>query len=148
MATKTKSYGAKLSYVSSGTSYTDLTDIISITLPNLERADVDLTHLESGNNYREYGGGWIEPGTIEFEGYFTKTQFSTLKATLLDGGSDGYSWKVTFPLISGESTASTLVATGYLKSIGSNAIDSSPDGRITCPFAVKVTGKPTFTAGS
>lgn len=147
MATKTKSYGTVLSYSANGSSYTALADIYSITPSTLECGDVKLTHLESTNYTHEYGAGWIEPGTIEFGGYFTKAQFNTLVG-LLGATTDNYYWKVTFPLISGESNASTYVERGHLKKVGFDEINIDDDGKITCPFSVKVTGKPTFTAGT
>lgn len=147
MATKTKSYGAVLSYSSNGSSYTALSDLYSITPPTLEAADLKLSTLESTNYTHEYAAGWIEPGECSFAGYFTKAQYSTLIG-LLGSTTDNYYWKVTFALISGETTASTLVLRGHLKTVGFDEINIDDDGKITCPFVVKVTGKPTFTAGT
>jgi hypothetical protein len=147
MASKTKSYGAVISYSAAGTSYTALSDIISITPPTLEAADLKVSHLESASYTHEYLAGWTEPGEIAITGYFTKTQFATLLG-LQGGTSDGYYWKVTTALIGTETTANTLISRGHLKKVGFDEINSDDDGKITCPFAVKVTGKPVFTAAT
>lgn len=147
MATKTRSYNSKLSYSAAGSTYTDLTDMALFTPPSLEAADVKISHLESANHTHEYIAGWIEPGEITGEAYFTKAQWNTLLG-LLGSTTDNYYWKFTFPLISGESTASTLICRGHLKKIAIGEINIDDDGKIMAPIAIKVTAKPTFSVGT
>lgn len=147
MATKTKNYGTKLSYSATGSVYTDLTDLISVTPPTMTRADVKVSHLESASQAHEYLAGWVEGGEVAFVAYFAKSQFNTLFTSLL-ASSDSYYWKVTFPLISGETSNSTLVIRGHLKEVAPAEANIDDDGKLTVAFKVKTSGLPTFTQGS
>lgn len=146
MATKTHSYTSKISYSSTGSSYTDITDCRLITPPNMEVGDVDTTHLESASAAKEYIAGWLEGGEVPFEIHFHKTQFDTIRTIFT--GRTTYYWKITLPLISGESTPSSFVIQGHVKSFGFSEISSDSDDTLRVPITVKVTGLPTFTAGS
>lgn len=147
MATKTKSYGTTIGYSSNGSSYTSLSDVIDIKPPNFPAAKIKVSHLESSDQTHEYVRGWIDPAEGTITGYFTKAQFNTLLG-LLFSGTDDYYWKITAPLISGESTASTLVIRGHLSDVDLQSINIDDDGKITVDYKIQATKKPTFTAGS
>jgi hypothetical protein len=147
VATKTKSYGFQLQYDADGTPpFTALTDIISCTPPVLERADIKISNLDSASSAHEYIPGWTEGGAVPFMGYFTKAQFNTLLGFLTAGTE--YFWRAVPALISGESTNSHVAFKGYVRKIGIDEVNIDDDGKITCPFEVKVTGLPTFVSGA
>lgn len=147
MATKTKGYGSRLSYSAAGSTYTALTDMAAFTPPSLEYADLKTTNLESTDGVHEYQAGLGEPGEIPGTAYFTKAQFAALMA-LAGPASDNYYWKITFPLLSGESTASQIIARGHLKKISLDEINIEDDNKVMAPIAIKVTGKWAFTAAT
>ena len=117
-----------------------------MTPPSVEVGKTETTHLASTGKVREYIPGWRDPGMLEFNGYFTKTQFATLKG-LADAGTFKF-WKVTYPLIDTEVTATILVSYGFISKIGFDQISMEGDDAIKCPFEICCSGDDTFTAGT
>src|SRR5262245_33020114 len=147
MAIKTHSYSAKLQYSTTGAApFTDLTDIKSITMPELERTAAEITHLESAGQWREYMRSWLNPGEIGFVGFFTKAQYSALLGLLTAGTTVAVN--LLLPLIQAEATPSKMSGNGFVSGCGINEINTDDEGAITCPFKFKATGAWTFTAGT
>jgi hypothetical protein len=147
LATKTHPFGTTLGYADTvGGVYTTLTDLIDVTPPSVEIGKTETTHLASTGKAREYIAGWRDPGMLEFTGYLTKAQFTTLKG-FADAGTQKF-WKVTFPLIDSEATATILISFGFISKIGVDQISMEGDDAIKCPFEVCCSGDDTFTAGS
>lgn len=150
MATSTKGYGTQLlrttSTATAATQYVAYSDLLSVTPPSLERADVDDSDLDSASQAREYVAGWIEPGEVPFSGRFTKTQYNAI-LTDFAAGTNLY-WRVDFPLIDSEAAKSMINFRGHVKAVGFDEANVDDDNLVTCQFAIKVTGLPTFTAGS
>ena len=128
-------YGVTLGYATTGTTtYTTVGEIIDLGGPNIDTDDVELTHSSSPDTFKEYCAGLGEPGEFECEVNYDKTNTASVYAL----HRSKKSWKVTLP------DSSTWVAVGYLKTLGNQI----PVGdRVTQTWAVKLTGKPTFTAG-
>jgi len=146
LAAKLHPYTTKLYYDADGADpYTELTDLIECTPPNTTSGDCETTHLSSAGAAREYIAGWIEGGVVPFAGYFAKTQFTQLR-TMLTGRLTWY-FRITLPLLSTETTPSKVECQGHVHSIAFDQV-TIDDNAIRCPFEMKVTGLPTFTAGS
>jgi hypothetical protein len=147
MATKTHPATTKLQYDADGTPpFTDLTDITSVHPPNPKRGDSKNTHLASTSRTHTYQPSWIEPGECGFVGYFTQTQFNTLLGFFNTGTE--YYWRVLLPLIDAQATNAYIAFNGYVNEIGLDEIKTDSDDLIMCPFKIKVSGLPTFSAGS
>ncbi|MFS0736933.1 phage tail tube protein [Sphingomonas sp. 1P06PA] len=59
-------YGGQF-WIHNGTALTKIAEVTSISLPNEQVDDVEVTHLESPNRTREYIAGMIDPGEITIE---------------------------------------------------------------------------------
>lgn len=92
------SKGIKLSYKSSGTTYTDLTNLQEIPELGGSADSIEITTLADAahkytNGIKSYGD------TLAFKFLFDKTQFTTLS-----GLNGSISWKVTLPDDNGTAT--------------------------------------------
>lgn len=129
-------HGSSLSYGSTATgSWTTIGMVEDIKVPEPEVDDVELTNQDSPNSYKEYIPGLIEGGQGEFDLIYNKTQQSTLYGIV---GTLQY-FKIGLP------DSSTMIWHGYLKKLGLEAPVGdkiASNGNI-----IKVTSKPTFTAG-
>lgn len=144
MAEKMHPYGTKLSYSVNDSAYTDLTDVVSITPPKTSVGESETTHLESASAAKEFVASWVEAGELSLTIRFHKTQFATLYGLLR---ATRY-WKITFPLLSGEVTASSLKGQGFIKEIGVTEGSAESDDVYDCEITIRFTGALTFTAGS
>lgn len=136
-------YGAKLQAGdgSSPESFTDIAEVTSISGPGLSAESVDLTHLNSPNNYMEFKAGMKNAGEVTMEGRWIPTD-----ATLNDdsGGlleqfeaqtTDTY--KMLFP--DGSDFTFSAFITAFEPNIGGH---SDP---VNLSVTFKVTGKPVLT---
>lgn len=127
--------GTTLAYETTvgGGTYTTISEVFSVTGPEIEAAEVEATHFGSPGLSREYIAGLEEPGSCSFELNYTKT----VLAALLSIKGVTRSWKITYP------DSSTWVFSGNLSGVSVNDPDAD---RITMNAAIKVSGAPTFTA--
>lgn len=138
---KTPVTGVGLHYDADGSEpFTQIASIKSLSGPSIEVDIEEETALDT--TWKEFCASYSDAGEISGDSYFTKANYalflSTLRATV-------YYYKIDFPLLSGESTKSKLVAQGILRQIG---LEVPETGRVMVPFAIKLTGALTFTAGS
>ena len=142
-STGTHSYGTKFSIDSTGgTSYVDLAEVLEVTGPDMNVAKTKFTNLGSPNAAEEYKPGLIDPGMLTMKLNWTKAAYSTWMPLLRTAG---MSWKITFPLVGAEVTASTLTGKGFITKFGLTVPDND---RITQDVELAVTGFPVFTSGS
>lgn len=134
-----------LSYSANGSSYTPVTLVKKISGPSIEWSDVDDSHLNMSDKFRIFSQGLGDGGEIEFELHFAKGMVNTLYATIANATNPTYFWKVEFPLITGETTASNWVMTGHINQLGS---EFELDENIMQSIKIKVASKPVFTQGS
>lgn len=154
MATKTPQRGGSLEYSTNGSAYTVISDIRSFKTPPLTFGDVEITTLDSADGCREYMQGWGDGGTGTLVLYFAKTQFATFYDNIAFGTSSHtgstrtFWWRAKAKLIGTEATNSRLDFQGHVSAIEWDEMTIDGDGAVTVPISFKVTGKPTFTAGS
>lgn len=113
---------------------TSIAQITSISLPEVSCDDIDVTSMDSTDDAKEFVAGLIDSGSLGLELSYEKSNYSNLLGAVRI--SDTYT--LTFK------DGSTLVFTGYLKSVGG---DMPVDGKITNSATFKVSGLPVFTAG-
>jgi hypothetical protein len=134
-------FGTKIGYsLTSGGALTDIAEVVSITPPKYEVTDIESTHMQSTNKWKTYQAGLKEGGETEVTIHFDKVLYATLHGTLF--GVD-YFYGITFN--DGVSAGSVLKFPGYLKSVGPTV---EIDGLTTVTLTIKVSGEPTFTAGT
>lgn len=120
--------------------YSGGTDVIagvfSLSVPDIEVADINVTTYDITDNAHHYASGLIEGGEVELGVIYTPAKF----AVLYDDLGDTSEFTITF------ADGSTLEITGYIKSIGTEMPDADDDEVMRNTISIKVSGKPVFTA--
>lgn len=117
------SFGGAISYVK------------DITGPDISISATKATHLKSASGFHEYVSGLGDGGSLTLNLLFDKTQLAALYGYLRGSGQ---AWSMTFP------ESSIVAGSGILTGLGHEVPE---DDMIAVPVTIKVSGKPTFTAG-
>lgn len=153
MANEIHPFGTVLAYSDDDSSYTSLTLVRLIKPPNISRGSMETTSLDSTEAWREYLQGWKDAGMMRFELHLAKALANTLLGTgeaffgATPGDSNKY-WRVTYPLISTESTGSRIKCLGHLCEFDLSELRAATDEPAIVAGAIKLSGKPTWTSGS
>ena len=143
-----KAIGSKLS-VNTGTTstpvWTQIANLTSIGEIGLESDEIDVTTLDSTGDFKEYIGGAKDGGTIDLEGNIVTDAGLTQLYTLANSR-DIKEFKIEYPTKTGETTAAYWTVTGYIASCKDG--EKTVDGLLTFSSSIRVSGAPTFTAGS
>jgi predicted secreted protein len=121
---------------------TQLDEILSVTPPNPQVADVEATHMLSANRRREYISGLIEDGQGTFEMNLVPGSDSDtlIQAALSDG--EARSYRIVLPDGDfGWKIEGTCIVKGYERNI-------PIDDRMTATLTVRFTGASTEAAAA
>lgn len=133
--------GTRLYMSPDGVTYTELVDLKQLGEPgNADAPDVDVTPLNPTTNYREYLVGMLTSSDFTFQQYFTATRFNALYARLR---LNTY-WRIVLPDLT---TGSKLEFQAKLKKCSLTGL-GNPDDPLLIDSSMKISGEPTFTAGS
>lgn len=116
-------------------------DIVSVSGFNTQRTSVDVSHLNSPNQWKEFLAGMKDAGEISIDVHHDAD--IDVDAVLYDLETDTLT--LTFPLKAGQSTAATFVCDAFCTGYQMNG---PLDDRIAATVSFKLTGQPTFTPGS
>lgn len=149
MAVKSLFAGTELAMdPAGGTTYTAIADLRAISSVSPKRDTVDVTVADSANGYMEFiGKSFRDGGEIKLTVFMHKTQYATLKNEFDDSASNP-SFRFSFPTITGETTPSRFTFTGVITELSIPERSTEDSEAWTVEVTIKVTGKPTFTAGS
>ena len=121
---------------SSATAVSDLAsfigEITSISLPELGVTDIDVSSMDSVSNHMEFVAGSIDPGLIDIELNYDKTEDAALLAAVRDPNEV---WQISFP------DESIWKCVGYIDKVGGGT--SAPNDKITRVASIKCSGIPT-----
>lgn len=131
----TKAYASIIAYSTDDVTYVDIVQTIDLAGPSPEQGDIKTTNNSSPSNTHEYMPGLIEPGELDFDIVYTKTQANTLYG--LFPGNPVYFWRETYP------DGSKWQFKAYVKGFGTEG--ETEDGKLTNTMKLKLTTKPTFT---
>lgn len=135
-------YGTEFWLDNASNVLTQLGEILSVTTPNPQIADVEATHMLSPNRRREYIAGLIEDGEGTFSMNYVAGSATDLliQAAVSDGVARSY--KIVLPdgAFGWEITGECIVK-GYTR-------DIPIDDRMTAELTVRFTGASTEAAGS
>lgn len=115
--------------------FTKLGKVVDIQPFTAEADDIDVSHMESEEQWRDFDPGWAEAGEVEVTLQYEKTENVALMA--LFRVKRGYT--VTF------SDGSTWDLTGYINSIGQEV---EREDIVETVVGVKISGKPVFNAAA
>lgn len=142
-----KAIGSKLS-VDTGSegspTWTQIANLTTIGEIGLESDEIDVTTLDSADDFKEYIGGAKDGGTIDLEGNIVTDDGLTQLYTLANSR-EAKKFKVEYPTKTGETTPASWAITGYIASCKDG--EKTVDGLLTFSASIRVSGAPTFTAG-
>lgn len=142
-----KAIGSKLS-VDTGSAgsptWTQIANLTTIGEIGLESDEIDVTTLDSADDFKEYIGGAKDGGTIDLEGNIVTDDGLTQLYTLANSR-EVKKFKVDYPTKPGETTPASWTITGYIASCKDG--EKTVDGLLTFSASIRVSGAPTFTAG-
>ena len=126
--------GDQATYAGS-TTWTKFGNVVDIDSVENDAEDIDLSHMESVEQWEEFTAGWANGGEPKVTVQFDKAKLTTLNG--LHRSDKGF--RITF------SDGSMWKFNGYIKSLG-NPVDRK--GIVTTTVTMKVSGKPVFVAAS
>lgn len=142
-----KAIGSKL-YVNDGTaespSWTQIANLTTIGGVGLESDEVDVTTLDSADDFKEYIGGAKDGGTVDLEGNIVTDAGLTALYALANSRAVKQ-FKIEYPKKPSEGTAAFWTVTGYVNSCKDG--EKTVDGLLTFTSGIRVSGAPTFTPG-
>lgn len=118
----------------SGT-YTKLGEVTSVTPPNESVDEVEVTHMESPNRYKEYVQGLIDPGDISVEINYIPGDATDDFIVAWRTSGETRNMKFTYPNAAGVTFPAFVK--GYQPSIG------GPSGKMSATLTCKVAGEVT-----
>ena len=111
--------------------YTPIANISNITGPGMSRETIDVTTFDSTGGYREFIGGFRNPGTITLTMNFTKTGYQLMKGDFED--EDAQSYKMVFP----DTETTTLTFDAIVTEL---PLTAPTDDKVTCEVTLQITG--------
>ena len=109
-------------------------EITSISMPELSMTDIDVSSMDSVQNYMEFVGGSVDPGLIDVELNYDKDEDALVLAAV---GDVNETWTITFP------DGSSWATNGYINKMGGGT--SAPNDKISRVLSIKCSGVPTHS---
>ena len=140
-----KAIGSKL-YVNNGTTesptWEQIANLTTIGEIGLESDEIDVTTLDSADDFKEFIGGAKDGGTVDLEGnVVTDAGLAALYA--LANSRAKKEFKIEYPTKQGETAAAYWTLTGYVNSCKDG--EKTVDGLLTFSSGIRVSGAPVFT---
>jgi len=123
----------------SGTAWAPIAEVNSISGPSMSRETIDVTSLDSTGGYREFIGGFRDPGTIQLSMNFTRTTFDLMQADFESPDSANYE------IVLGDDENTSLEFVGFVTEL---PIEVTADDKVTSSVTIKITGQVTVNSGS
>ena len=135
----TRTIGTTLTKKQSGNETTDLkiANLTSIGEIGVESEEIDATDLDSPNGYKEFIAGAKDAGEVSLAGNI-KDEASVEAMLSLAESQSIEEWEVAYP------SGATWTFSGFVKSFKDG--EKTPDGLATFSAAIRISGKPTYTA--
>lgn len=135
----TRTIGTTLKKTKSGSEQSDLTvaHLTSIGAIGVESEEIDVTDLDSADDYKEFIAGTKDAGTVDLAGNIKDESIVTAMLALAESRSIE-NWTVTYK------SGATWTFKGYVSSFKDG--EKTPDGLATFTASIRVSGKPVYTA--
>lgn len=129
-----KSMGVKLTKITAPSSV--IADLTSIGEIGLESTEIDVTTLDSLNNYKEYIAGSKDAGEVSLAG-FIKSEANMDEMLILAESQAVVQWEIEFP-----ATGSAWTFSGFVKMWKEG--ESTIDGVRNFTGSIRISGKPEY----
>ncbi len=133
-----RTIGTKLSKKMSGSETEDLIigNLTSIGEIGLESEEIDVTDLDSPNDFKEFIGGFKDAGEVSLEG-FMETDATVVAMYTLANSRSVEDWVVTYP------NGAKWEFSGFVKSF--KDMEKSVEGVAKYTSVIRISGAPTYT---
>lgn len=121
----------------SGATTGSLGNLMSVSVGNIDVTRIDVTSMDSTDKWKEFIAGMKDAGEITLDLLYDDDEYNTAITHI--GGTNEV-WTVTFP------DGSTFVCSGFIAGVG--PVQAPMDDKMAMSVTIKLSGKPTFTAGS
>lgn len=137
-------YGCKFGIADAATtSVTAFAEVTNISGPGIEADDIDMTHMQSPDKYREYISGLIDGGQVDIELNYTADQSTTFMSLI--GVSRVFGIEFADSTSTASADRSKFIFSGYEKSVG---FELPLDDKISTTANFKISGKPVYVKGA
>lgn len=131
----TKGHGVQIGHAAPATAiggvFTPFAKVTEIGGIEIEADDIETSHMESPNQFREWSAGWADAGEVEFTIQFDKANAADVWGLFRQDKT----FRVTFK------DGSRWLLAGFLKKFGTEV---DREGLITVPLTIKISGEPVF----
>jgi predicted secreted protein len=117
----------------------DISEINSITGPDMERETIDVTSLDSTGGYREFIASFRDGGTVELEMNFTRSGYELMKNDFESDTLQNY--EIVIP----DDDNTTLEFEGLVTAL---PLEITTDEKITTTVTIKISGQVSLESGS
>ncbi len=133
-----RTIGTTLSKKKSGSETEDLTvgNLTSIGEIGLESEEIDVTDLDSPNDFKEFIGGFKDAGEVALEG-FMETDATVVTMYTLANSRSVENWVVTYP------NGAKWEFSGFVKSF--KDMEKSVEGVAKYTSVIRISGAPKYT---
>lgn len=122
---------------SSGTTFTAIAEVNSITGPDMTRDQIDVTSLDSTGGYREFIAGFRDGGEVTLEMNFTLDGYDGLKADFEDDD------KRLYQIVLSDTGNTTFEFWGLVTALG---LAVPMDDKVTATVTIKISGQVTLSS--
>lgn len=114
-----------------------IAEVGSITGPNLSRATIDVTSLDSTGGYREFIGSFRDGGELTFEMNFTRNGYIFMKDDLESDVKKNYQ------IVLADTGATTFDFLGFVSALG---LAVPLDDKVSSSVTIKISGEVTVSS--
>lgn len=143
--------GATISFSNSNTAALDSKTycVRSLSLPSFDRDKIDVSCLDS-TSFKEYIPSYLtEPGELSVTARFDGNDLNELTDIGYQGASSSeFTCTLDFGLLEGETTAATIVGSGFISSVSFSEMNGTSLVELNITFCFDGRVGPTYTAGS
>ena len=131
----TSGFGTLIAYLNDASppTYTKVDEIYQVGGPGQSAEEIEMTHMESPGNRREFIQSFIDGGELAFSINFLPTNASHVQLTADQTARTVRTWKVQWP----DASDTTWSFDGFVKSFEP---DAPIDGRLSAAVVIRVTG--------
>ena len=119
--------------------WNDVAEIKNINGPNKTKGTIDVTSLSSDSGYREFIGGFIDPGTVSMAMIFRRDTYDIMNTDFESSGLKNY--EIVLP-------DSDVTSFEFLAEVTELGLAITVDDAIMSDVTLKVSGELTVNSGS
>ena len=118
-----------------------IANLSSIGSPSITQEEIDVTTLDSADGYREFIGGFKDPGEVAISGNFEPSDAGQAAVYAALESGEVQPFEIIYPAKLGASWSFDGIITAY-------SVTSETESAVTFEATIRVSGKPTLNLGA